>query len=164
MQRIQTLSHSVYEQKLKLEQLNHHFHEEQRMAERVFQQAVTDRNPEDPAAERRFKEAAEAYEVLSDQDKRQRYDQFGHEGLRGAVGHDFQHMAAEDIFSMFEDIFGGSIFGGRRSRRSRGADLQIQIDIHLTEVASGCEKTLEFTRNDHCDGCANSSASCSTLS
>src|SRR5258706_14953165 len=68
-----------------------------------------DRNTSDPEAEARFKEAAEAYEVLSDPPKRQRYDQFGHEGLRGhgAAAHDFSRMDVADIFSMFEDIFGG---------------------------------------------------------
>src|SRR5499433_2003343 len=72
-----------------------------------------DRNPNDPEAEAKFKEAAEAYEVLSDVATRQRYDQFGHEGLRGAgaAGHDFSRMNVQDIFSMFEDIFAGG-FGG----------------------------------------------------
>ncbi len=121
-----------------------------------------DRNRDDPNAERRFKEAAEAYEVLSDPRMRQRYDQFGHEGLRGAAAHDFQHMATDDIFSMFEDIFGGGIFGGRRRHRGRGADLQIQIEVELAEVASGCEKTLEFTRNDHCDACSGTGAAAGT--
>ena len=63
-----------------------------------------DRNPGDAEAEASFKEASEAYEVLSDDDRRQRYDQFGHEGLRGTPGHDFGSMNAEDIFSMFQDI------------------------------------------------------------
>src|SRR5690606_28574851 len=68
-----------------------------------------DRNPGDKEAEAKFKEAAEAYEVLSDPQKRQRYDQFGHEGLRGhgSAAHDFSRMNVEDIFSMFNDIFGG---------------------------------------------------------
>src|SRR5262245_55474865 len=68
-----------------------------------------DRNPGDAQAELHFKEAAEAYEVLSDPNKRQRYDQFGHQGVQGQ--HDFSHMDVGDIFSMFEDIFGGA-FGG----------------------------------------------------
>ena len=73
-----------------------------------------DRNPGDQKAEQLFKEAAEAYEVLCSPDKRQRYDQFGHEGLRGTSGHDFAHMDASDIFSMFDDIFGDFMGGGRR--------------------------------------------------
>ena len=77
-----------------------------------------DRNPGDADAEAKFKEAAEAYEVLSDESKKQRYDQFGHEGLRsqgGPATHDFSRMNAEDIFSMFNDIFGGG--GGRAGGR-----------------------------------------------
>ena len=77
-----------------------------------------DRNPGDAEAEASFKEASEAYEVLSDDDRRQRYDQFGHEGLRGTPGHDFGSMNAEDIFSMFQDIFGGG-GGGRRHHRQK---------------------------------------------
>ena len=81
-----------------------------------------DRNPGDAEAEASFKEASEAYEVLSDDDRRQRYDQFGHEGLRGTPGHDFGSMNAEDIFSMFQDIFGGGGggFGGGGPRGDRG--------------------------------------------
>ena len=73
-----------------------------------------DKNPGDKEAEEKFKECAEAYEVLSDADKRKQYDQFGHEGLRGSGMHDFSRMNVEDIFSMFgfDDIF-GSVFGGR---------------------------------------------------
>ena len=71
-----------------------------------------DKNPGDAAAEKSFKECAEAYEVLSDQDKRSRYDQYGHKGLSGAGMHDFSHMGFDDIFSMFDDIFGGGGFGG----------------------------------------------------
>ncbi|HPD28464.1 MAG TPA: DnaJ domain-containing protein, partial [Phycisphaerae bacterium] len=71
-----------------------------------------DRNKNDPDAEAKFKEAAQAYEVLSDPQKRQRYDRYGHEGLRGVGVHDYSHMRVDDIFSMFDDIFGGGIFGG----------------------------------------------------
>ena len=115
-----------------------------------------DRNQGDPESETRFKEAAEAYEVLSDPPKRQRYDQFGHAGVTGAGMHDFAHMGVEDIFSMFSDIFGGMGFG--RSGRSRGADLQAQVEISLAEVAGGTEKTLEFTRYDYCDDCGGTGA------
>lgn len=117
-----------------------------------------DRNRNDPEAETRFKEAAEAYEILSDPEKRMRYDRFGHAGLSGSAGHDFAHMDVSDIFSMFEDIFGGSVFGGRRGRRARGADLQAQVSISFKEVAEGCERTLEFKRMDYCDTCSGSGA------
>src|SRR5688572_16665565 len=98
-------------------------------------------------AEMKFKECAEAYEVLSDEAKRRRYDQFGHGGVQGA--HDFSHMDAGDIFSMFDDIFGGlggGGFGGRggataggRSRAQRGFDLETQVELSLQEVATGAE-------------------------
>jgi len=111
-----------------------------------------DRNQGNPDAEEKFKEAAEAYEVLSDPAKRHRYDQFGHAGLNGSGLHDFSHMQVDDIFSMFSDIFGG---GGRR-RRSHGADLQTQVEIPLAEVATGTERSIEFSRHDYCEACAGS--------
>jgi molecular chaperone DnaJ len=118
-----------------------------------------DRNPGDVAAEARFKEAAEAYEVLTDPEKRQRYDRYGHAGLTGAAGHDFAHMDVGDIFSMFEDIFGGGLFGGMGGRRrARGVDLQVQVTLDLDEVATGCERHLEFKRSDVCEACAGSGA------
>ena len=119
-----------------------------------------DRNPGDAATEQKFKEAAEAYEVLNDPDKRQRYNRFGHEGLRGTSGHDFSHMDAGDIFSMFEDIFGGIAGGGGRSRGrgQRGYDLETQTVITLAEVATGVERDIEFTRQDHCPTCSGSGA------
>ncbi|HUB26476.1 MAG TPA: molecular chaperone DnaJ [Tepidisphaeraceae bacterium] len=109
-------------------------------------------------AEVRFKECAEAYEVLSDPGKRQRYDQFGHEGVRGQ--HDFSHMNATDIFSMFNDIFGGNFggMGGGRRQESRGYDLETRVDLTLLEVASGCQKTIDFERQDTCDNCRGSGA------
>jgi molecular chaperone DnaJ len=115
-----------------------------------------DRNPDNPEAEARFKEAAEAYEVLSDSEKRQRYDQFGHAGLAGSAGPDFSHMDVGDIFSMFDDIFGGGIFGGRGRRRSGGVDLQVGVNVPLSAAATGCERTIEFERDDYCDGCSGS--------
>lgn len=111
-----------------------------------------DRNQGDPSAESRFKEAAEAYEVLSNSDRRARYDQFGHAGMGGAGLHDFSHMDVGDIFSMFTDIFGG----GRR--RGGGTDLQAEVEITLAEVASGAERSLEFTRREACDTCSGSGA------
>src|SRR3990172_7332975 len=92
-----------------------------------------DRNGSEDA-ERLFKEAAEAYEILSDPVKRQRYDQFGHAGLSGVGVHDFSHMGVDDIFSMFNDIFGGGLGGGRRGGRG-GADLQTEVILTLAEVA-----------------------------
>jgi molecular chaperone DnaJ len=118
-----------------------------------------DRNQGDKQAEQKFKEAAEAYEVLSDPDKRQRYDQFGHEGLRGTSGHDFSRMDPNDVFSMFgfgdvlEQMFGG---GGRRgggSRARRGYSLETQIEITLEEVAAGTSRDVSFTRQDACETC-----------
>jgi len=118
-----------------------------------------DKNPGDKEAEAKFKECAEAYEVLSDAEKRQRYDQFGHEGLRGAGMHDFSRMNVEDIFSMFgfEDFFSG-IFGGRRrsSRRAgptRGYDLETTVELTLNDISKGAEKSIEFTRQDICGEC-----------
>lgn len=116
-----------------------------------------DRNPGDQEAEIKFKEAAEAYEVLSDPEKRARYDQFGHQGLRGSTGHDFSHMDAGDIFSMFEDIFGDSFGGfGRRggsSRPQQGYSLETEVEITYEDVLKGSEREIEFTRQDVCTTC-----------
>ncbi len=114
-----------------------------------------DRNKGNPDAETKFKAVAEAYEVLSDPEKRQRYDQFGHAGLSGAGMHDFSNMGVDDIFSMFDDIFGGGGFGGRRGRsRRRGVDLRTDVEITLAEVATGAERTIEYERQDYCDVCS----------
>ncbi len=119
-----------------------------------------DRNPGDKEAEENFKACAEAYEVLSDTEKRQRYDRFGHEGLRGQAGHDFRHMDPNDIFSMFEGIFGGE--GGQRSGRrgggQRGYDLETQVELSLEQVVAGVEKEIEFTRQDLCPTCTGTGA------
>lgn len=115
-----------------------------------------DRNASDPSSEAKFKEAAEAYEVLSDPAKRARYDQYGHAGLSGAGVHDFSHMGVEDIFSMFDDIFSG--FGGRQRRGGGGADLQAEVTITLAEVAGGVERSIQFARRDTCDVCSGSGA------
>lgn len=124
-----------------------------------------DKNPNNKEkAEAKFKECAEAYEVLSDPEKRRPYDQFGHEGLRGMGMRDYSHMRWQDISSIFEDIFGGfggfeDIFGmgGRRSaaRRgpTRGYDLETSVSLTLNEVSRGTEKTIEFTRQDICPDC-----------
>lgn len=115
-------------------------------------------------AEARFKEAAEAYEVLSDPEKRRRYDQFGHAGVQGQ--HDFTRMDVADIFSMFDEIFAGlgaTFFGGgqRRAQRAapqRGFDLETQVELTLEEVATGCEKQIEFQRQDLCRQCRGTGA------
>jgi len=114
-----------------------------------------DRNPEDPDAESRFKEASEAYEVLSNPDKRRIYDMYGHEGLRGSGFEGFSNVA--DIFSsfsdLFEDFFG--IGGARRGRTGpvRGADLRYDLTIAFEEAAFGTKKEIEFSRNVTCDEC-----------
>jgi len=117
-------------------------------------------NGDKAAAELAFKECAEAYEVLSDAQRRRRYDQYGHQGLSGQ--HDFSHMDVTDIFTMFDDIFGGA-FGGRggaaRQRATaRGFDLETRVELTLAEVAVGCDKTIEFEKQDRCEVCAGSGA------
>ena len=122
-----------------------------------------DRNQGDATAELKFKECSEAYEVLSDDAKRARYDQYGHAGLTGQ--HDFSHMDVGDIFSLFDDIFGGFGGGGgrgggaaRSTRASRGFDLETQVELSLSEIASGAEKTIEFERQDSCETCKGTGA------
>jgi molecular chaperone DnaJ len=123
-----------------------------------------DRNPDDVKAEKSFKECAEAYEVLSDPQKKQIYDQYGHEGLRGRghAAHDFNTMNVEDIFSMFNDILGGSRggFGGGRGgqRQVRGYDLETDVEITLDEVLTGADREVEFDRLDVCESCVGSGA------
>lgn len=111
-----------------------------------------DRNKE-PGAEERFKEAAEAYEVLSDPEKRQRYDRYGHAGLQGVGLHDFAGMGVDDIFSIFSDLFGGAFGGFPRSAPDRGIDIQTVLEIDLEDVLTGVEKTLRFRRTDFCQRC-----------
>ncbi len=116
-----------------------------------------DRSPGDRESEEKFKEAAEAYEVLKDPQKRSLYDQFGHEGLRG-VG--FQGFTGfDEIFSSFGDIFEDFFgFGGRGRRRDRsyaqrGADLRYDLTISLREAAFGKEKEIEIDKHEHCKTC-----------
>src|SRR3954453_5897184 len=116
-------------------------------------------NGDDKAdAELKFKECSEAYEVLSDPQRRARYDQFGHQGVAGQ--HDFSHMDVGDIFSMFNDIFGGGMGGGaaRGGRPARGFDLETQVELTLNEVATGAEKSIEFERQGTCETCKGSGA------
>ncbi len=119
-----------------------------------------DKNPDDKAAEEKFKEAAEAYEVLSDSQKRQRYDQFGHAGLGGNGGFGGGGMNMDDIFSQFGDIFGGA-FGfsggggaGRTGRRvARGTNLRVKVKLNLQEIANGVEKKIKVNKHVACKTC-----------
>ena len=122
-----------------------------------------DSNPNDEEATERFKEAAEAYEVLSDSEKRARYDQFGHAGVgAGAGGAGFQDV--EDIFDAFGDLFGGAFgdfFGGggrRRARRRRGANLKTEVTLDLEEAAAGVTKDVSFRRSKVCRTCEGTGA------
>lgn len=131
-----------------------------------------DRNPDNKEAEEKFKEAAEAYEVLSNEEKRQKYDQFGHsmgpQGFGGQGGYySSGGMSMEDIFSQFGDIFGGHFnfgggfsgaAGGRQSRyarkpQRRGSDLRITVKMNLAEIATGVDKTLRIPTNVKCEFC-----------
>ncbi len=124
-----------------------------------------DRNPDDPDAEKKFKEASEAFEVLKDPEKKARYDQFGHAGMSGAGGYgaDFEDISFDDIFSRFSDIFGGDVFGGMggaqgRSRRRSGTgqpgdDMKLQLKLTLEEIAFGTERELKVKKHMTCDSC-----------
>ena len=121
-----------------------------------------DKNPGDNEAEEKFKEAAEAYEVLSDNQKKARYDQFGHAGMGGASsgGYSGGGMSMDDIFSQFGDIFGGggspfdSFFGGGRGgqRRRKGTNLRIKLKLNLEDIANGVEKKIKVNRLVVADG------------
>ncbi len=135
-----------------------------------------DKNPGDKVAEEKFKEAAEAYEVLSNSDKRARYDQFGHAGVGGAAGGGAygggfgQGMSMDDIFSMFGDIFGGhggfggggfgfGGGGGRSSQRKfRGGDLRVKVKLTLKEISTGVEKKFKLKKYVQCTHCHGSGA------
>jgi molecular chaperone DnaJ len=139
---------------------------------KVAMQYHPDRNPGDKTAEEKFKEAAEAYEVLSDQDKRAQYDRYGHAGVgangRGGYG---GGMNMDDIFSQFGDIFGedifGSFFGGgggraaggqRRARGNRGSNLRIKIKLNYEEIAKGVTKNIKVKKYVGCNVCGGSGA------
>lgn len=122
-----------------------------------------DRNPDNPEAEERFKEVSEAYAVLSDPEKRARYDQFGHAGVGGPAGGpgDFGDLGGfSDLFSdLFGDIFGGGgRAGARRSRGERGADLRYNLAIDLMDVLRGTEPTIKIPKMRACDPCGGSGA------
>ena len=127
-----------------------------------------DKNPGNKEAEENFKEAAEAYEVLSNPEKRRKYDQFGHSGLGGGQGGFSGHdMSMDDIFSMFGDIFGGGFGGfggfgsggGRTHRRTnRGSNLRVKASLTLKEIAHGAEKKIKVKKYVTCDSCLGSGA------
>ncbi len=135
-----------------------------------------DRNPGNKEAEEKFKEAAEAYSVLSDPDKRQRYDQFGKAGVSGAAGNGGPFgggfgggMSMDDIFSMFGDIFGGrggfggfsgfgGSSGGSQQRRFRGSDLRVRVKLNLKDISTGVEKKFKLKKYVACPHCHGSGA------
>ncbi len=135
-----------------------------------------DKNPGDKTAEEKFKEAAEAYDVLSNPDKRARYDQFGHAGMGGAAGNGGPFggfsggMSMDDIFSMFGDIFGGrggggfggfSGFGGggsQQQRRYRGSDLRVKVKLTLKEISTGVDKKFKLKKYLPCTHCLGTGA------
>ena len=132
-----------------------------------------DRNPDDEAAATKFREAAEAYEVLSNDDKRARYDRYGHAGVEG-MGGGFRGASMEDIFAQFGDVFGGggspfeAFFGGggrpggggqaRRSRGQRGSNMRIKVKLTLEEIANGASKKIKLKRYQTCNTCDGSGA------
>ncbi len=122
-----------------------------------------DKNPGDKEAEEKFKEAAEAYEVLSNPDKRAHYDRFGHQGVNNG-GFGGGGVSMEDIFSQFGDIFGSSPFGdifgssSRRSTRRKGTNLRIKLKLTLQEIANGVEKKIKVRRQVACKSCQGTGA------
>ena len=131
-----------------------------------------DRNPDNKEAEQKFKEAAEAYAVLNDENKRAKYDQFGHAGVgmgdMGGQGFDSMHFSMEDIFSQFGNIFGGrhpfeDIFGGGTTRSARSGyrkakDLRVSLQLEFINILNGIEKTIKIKRNETCKTCDGSGA------
>jgi len=127
-----------------------------------------DKNPGDKKSEELFKEAAEAYEVLSNEEKKARYDRYGHAGLGGASnGYSGHGMTMDDIFSSFGDIFGDAFggfggFGGagrsRGKRVNKGSNLRVKVKLNLQEIAAGAEKKIKVTKYDTCDKCDGSGA------
>lgn len=130
-----------------------------------------DRNPDDKEAEEKFKEAAEAYEVLSDEQKKARYDRFGHAGMGGAAGGGYgggQYQNMDDIFDQFGDIFGDmfggggfrttSTRGGARPRGERGSNLRVKLKLTLEEIAEGVTKQIKIKKYNECNTCGGTGA------
>ena len=136
---------------------------------KVAMQYHPDRNPGDKSAEEKFKEAAEAYEILSDSDKKSQYDRYGHAGLSGnGRGFGGGGMNMEDIFSQFGDVFGDDLFGsffgggrgrsGQRSRGVRGSNLRIKLKLNYEEIAKGVTKNIKVKKYVACNTCNGSGA------
>ncbi len=138
---------------------------------KVAMQYHPDKNPGDKASEEKFKEAAEAYEILSDADKKQRYDQFGHAGVGGAsggggFGGGAGGMRMEDIFSNFGDVFGEGFFGGggqrgggrTRGTGARGSNLRVKVKLNYEEILKGAHKTIKVKKYVKCDTCSGQGA------
>ena len=140
---------------------------------KVAMQFHPDRNPGDKAAEEKFKEAAEAYEILSDADKKTQYDRYGHAAFgqgRGGGGFGSAGMNMDDIFSQFGDVFGqsgggggfGDFFGGSRSqgrgRGTRGSNLRVKLKLNYEEIAKGAQKTIKVKKYVSCNTCDGSGA------
>jgi molecular chaperone DnaJ len=137
---------------------------------KVAMQFHPDRNPGDKSAEEKFKEAAEAYEVLSDDEKRAQYDRFGHAGVGGGARGGGGGMNMDDIFSQFGDIFGDDIFGsffggggrtrsgGGRGRGTRGSNLRIKLKLSYEEMAKGASRTVKVKKYVGCNACKGSGA------
>jgi molecular chaperone DnaJ len=129
---------------------------------KVAMQYHPDRNPNNPEAEEKFKEAAEAYEVLSNDEKRKVYDRYGHEGLSGGGMGSSGGFSMDDIFSHFADIFGG--FGGQRGQRQssgmgqRGSNLRTKVALTLEEIEQGCNKKIKVKKYVTCEVCGGSGA------
>ncbi|MBU0528350.1 molecular chaperone DnaJ [bacterium] len=135
-----------------------------------------DRNPDNKEAEQKFKEAAEAYAILNDENKRAKYDQYGHAGVgmgdMGGQGFDGMHFSMEDIFSQFGNIFGGrhpfeDIFGGGGTRSARGGyrkakDLRVSLRLEFIDILNGVEKTIKIKRDEICKTCRGSGAKSGT--
>ena len=125
-----------------------------------------DKNPGDKKSEENFKEAAEAYEVLSNDEKKGRYDRYGHAGMgNNGGGFSGQGMTMDDIFSSFGDIFGdafggfGGFGGGRRGQRiNKGSNLRVKVKLTLQEIAAGAEKKIKVNKYDSCDSCGGTGA------
>ncbi len=136
---------------------------------KVAMQFHPDRNPGDKAAEEKFKEAAEAYEILSDADKRAQYDRFGHAGVSGAGRGFGGGMNMEDIFSQFGDVFGDDLFGnifgggsrrsgGQRARGIRGSNLRVKLKLNYEEIAKGVTKNIKVKKYTRCTTCGGNGA------
>jgi molecular chaperone DnaJ len=140
---------------------------------KVAMQYHPDRNPGDKTAEEKFKEAAEAYEILSDTDKKSQYDRYGHAGVsgngRGGGGFGGGGMNMEDIFSQFGDVFGDDVFGnffgggqrgrgGQRGQGVRGSNLRVKLKLTFEEIAKGVKKNIKVKKHVHCGTCNGSGA------